>query len=98
MQGSRNQHRMHRSGSEKEEEIRRASETSSEEEGKPPGAGGPARDLELELDRETEEPVEAVEGDVSDVPDVGRPPDLHLVDGRGDVLVPLHSAGHHGPP
>ncbi|CAD5185487.1 unnamed protein product, partial [Musa acuminata subsp. malaccensis] len=51
---------------------------SAEEQGKSrPCAGGSAGNLRLELHGQPEESVEAVEGDVADVPHVGMPPDIH---------------------
>lgn len=43
-----------------------------------PSAGDAAWHLDLELDGEAEEAMEAVEGDVRHVAHVRRPPDLHL--------------------
>ena len=60
-----------------------------------PSTGNPSRDLNLELIGETEEAVEAVEGDMSDVLDVGWPSDLHVMDGGDYVLGWVHPARHH---
>ena len=59
------------------------------------GIGDPGRDLDLELIGKTEEAVEAVEGDMSDVLDVGWPSDLHVMDGGDYVLGWVHPARHH---
>ena len=65
-----------------------------------PSTGNPTGDLDFELNGETKEAIEAVEGDVSDVLDVRGPSDLHLVmDGRDHVFRrPVHPASHHRPP
>ena len=60
-----------------------------------PSTGNPSRDLNLELIGETEEAVEAVEGDMSDVLDVGWPSDLHVMDGGDYIVGWVHPARHH---
>lgn len=63
-----------------------------------PSTRNSTRDLNLELRRKTQKAIEAVEGDVGNVADVGWPSDFHVMDGGDNIFPSINPARNHGFP